>query len=742
MRVRQFGKYQLEALIGTGGMGEVYRAYDTQRHRTVAIKLLPDTPSNNNSYKRRFRRESYLAARLREPHVVPIHDFGELEGRLFIDMRLVDGDSIHTILEKEGSIPSPRTTYIIGQVAEALEAAHSDGLVHRDIKPSNILVTATDFVYVVDFGIAQAMSTDSTVLTVSGTAVGTLDYMAPERFENRNIDKRSDVYSLTCLLHECLTGSHPFSGDDLPSLMYAHIFSPPPQPSRINPAVPESFDPVIARGMAKSPGARFGTALELAEAAKAALAGHSPATSAPSGAEEITDTPGTAPESRSHRSPEPQTSTNPSIEVGDLAEAVAPPSSRDEQATQTAAMADPHDRDPASDLGPLPPPPPPDVAGRTDRNWLPRVPLARASTAAFVAVLVVALVVVVLDRRGDHAAGPAGPTGQAGELSGLALPAASLPRDETPTPVAASVAVPVVDRSIPIGPGTGPGQVAVAPDGRYAYTVNRDTSSLSVIDTTLNTVTATVPITVGPPQFVAFAPDGRRAYLSITNSNRNDDMVAVLDTASNMIVATIPVGIFPYALSVSPDGKSVYVPDHDSDTISVISTATNTVVATIRVPASPHSIKFSRDGRRAYVANHQSNVVSVLDTTKNTISATVAVGLSPHSLAVAPDQSQVADVNYNGNSVSTIATPADVVTATISVGANPQDIAFAPDGQHAYVANNADNNISVIDAKNNRVTATIPAGRGPTSVAVTPDGRHAYVTNLDSADVTVLSTAR
>ncbi|HEY2764580.1 MAG TPA: protein kinase, partial [Pseudonocardiaceae bacterium] len=332
MRVRQFGRYQLEALIGAGGMGEVYRAYDTQRHRWVAVKLLPDALSNNHSYKRRFRRESYLAASLREPHVIPIHDFGELEGRLFIDMRLVDGESIHTILEKEGPIPPPRTTHIIGQVAEALEAAHVDGLVHRDIKPSNILVTATDFVYVVDFGIAQAMSTDSTVLTVSGTAVGTLDYMAPERFENRDIDSRSDVYSLTCLLHECLTASRPFSGDDLPSLMYAHIFSSPPQPSKINPGVPEAFDSVIARGMAKSPGARFCTALELAEAAKAALTGHDPATSALSGADKTADTPGSTPVSRSDRASElPQTPTEsdvgaiPATSVADLSDSGPPP---------------------------------------------------------------------------------------------------------------------------------------------------------------------------------------------------------------------------------------------------------------------------------------------------------------------------------------------------------------------------------------------------------------------------------
>lgn len=269
---RQFGQYRLEALIGTGGMGEVFRAFDTQRYRSVAVKLLLDKFCNDSAYQERFRQESYVAAGLREPHIIPIHDFGEMDGRLFIDMRLVDGESIHATLGKHGTIAPARTVHLIAQVAEALDAAHADGLVHRDIKPSNILVTASDFVYVVDFGVAHAMGTTSTALTRSGATVGTLDYMAPERFQNRHIDGRVDIYSLSCLLHECLTGSHPFPGYDLPALMYAHVFSPPPQPSKINPRVPPEFDAVVAKGMAKDPAARFDTAVKLADAARAALA--------------------------------------------------------------------------------------------------------------------------------------------------------------------------------------------------------------------------------------------------------------------------------------------------------------------------------------------------------------------------------------------------------------------------------------------------------------------------------------
>ena len=138
-------------------MGEVYKAYDTHRDRYVALKLLPEALSGDRDYLERFRRESNVAARLRDPHVIPIHDFGEIDGQLFIDMRLVDGVDIAALLKTNGRIAPQRAVYLISQVAEALDAAHADHLVHRDIKPSNILVTSSDFVYVVDFGIARSV---------------------------------------------------------------------------------------------------------------------------------------------------------------------------------------------------------------------------------------------------------------------------------------------------------------------------------------------------------------------------------------------------------------------------------------------------------------------------------------------------------------------------------------------------------------------------------------------------------
>ncbi len=257
-------------------MGEVYEAYYTHRDRYVALKLMPEAFSGDREYLKRFQRESHVAARLREPHVIPIHDFGEIDGRLFIDMRLVDGADIGALLAKYGRIAPQRAVYLLSQVAQALNAAHADHLVHRDIKPSNILVTLSDFVYVVDFGIARSVGGPQTSLTITGATIGTLDYMAPERFAGHAVDGRADVYSLACVLHECLTGTSPFRGKDLPSLIYAHLCSSPPQASSIVEGVPPALDAVIARGMAKDPKDRFPTAGALAAAAREALLTEAP----------------------------------------------------------------------------------------------------------------------------------------------------------------------------------------------------------------------------------------------------------------------------------------------------------------------------------------------------------------------------------------------------------------------------------------------------------------------------------
>ena len=279
-----FGPYELIELLGRGGMGEVWRAVDTRKGRTVALKRLPAEMTGEREFEDRFRREAQAAVRLNDPHVIPIHDFGEIEGRLFLDMRLVAGDDLGAVVEKEGALEPARAVSVLEQVASALDAAHDEGLVHRDVKPSNILLTPSkgtaaprDFVYLIDFGIATGAAL-GTRLTQTGLAIGTAAYMAPERFtDGVDADRRIDVYALGCVLHEMLTGRAAFAGRDFASLMYQHLNTAPTAPSRITGGLPAGFDEVVARALAKDPDDRWSRAGDLTEAARRVLAPTRPA---------------------------------------------------------------------------------------------------------------------------------------------------------------------------------------------------------------------------------------------------------------------------------------------------------------------------------------------------------------------------------------------------------------------------------------------------------------------------------
>lgn len=267
-----FGPYRLVRLLRQGGMGEVYEAEDTRKGRMVALKLISQQFSGNSEFRARLQREADIAGRLTEPHVVPIHDYGEFDGRFYVDMRLVDGVNLATLLHRDGALAPPRAIAIISQVAAALDAAHAAGVTHRDVTPANILVTPSDFAYLADFGIARAATDPG--LTQVGTAIGTYYYMAPERFTDDDVTHSADIYSLACVLSECLTGSPPYRADTVERLVAAHLTKTAPPPSQLRPgAIPPALDRVIAKGMAKRPEERYRTAGEFAAAAHDALTG-------------------------------------------------------------------------------------------------------------------------------------------------------------------------------------------------------------------------------------------------------------------------------------------------------------------------------------------------------------------------------------------------------------------------------------------------------------------------------------
>ncbi|MBH0777422.1 serine/threonine-protein kinase [Nocardia bovistercoris] len=263
----RFGDYRLERMLGEGGMGQVWLARDRAGAR-VALKLLPVRLASDASFRLRFEREAQLAAGLRDPHLVAIHRHGSVDGQLFIEMDYVEGTDLGALLTARGPLQACAAVEILDQVAAALDTAHAAGLVHRDVKPSNILVRADGFAYLIDFGIARGVG--QTGLTATGLAIGTWAYMAPERF-NGVSDARTDIYSLACVLYECVTGRRPYGDTDPARQMHDHLMTAPPRPSTVRPAVPAALDEVIARGMAKSPGDRHPSAGEFARAARVAV---------------------------------------------------------------------------------------------------------------------------------------------------------------------------------------------------------------------------------------------------------------------------------------------------------------------------------------------------------------------------------------------------------------------------------------------------------------------------------------
>ncbi|MFE6858289.1 protein kinase [Nocardia sp. NPDC057668] len=263
-----FGQYRLERKLGEGGMGQVWQAHDTKTDRVVALKVLPAELAADTGYRQRFEREARIAARLRGPHLVTIHTFGDIDGRLFIDMEYIEGVDVAVTLRDSGPMSPMAAVDIIAQVAAALDVIHRAGLVHRDIKPANSVVHPSGFVYLIDFGTAHY--TGYTAITATGQAIGTLPYMAPERFHG-TADPRSDIYALACVLYECLTGAKPFGNTEPAKQIHDHLHTAPPRAAHVNPRIPAGLDDVIARGMAKDPNQRYPSAGAFANAARTAL---------------------------------------------------------------------------------------------------------------------------------------------------------------------------------------------------------------------------------------------------------------------------------------------------------------------------------------------------------------------------------------------------------------------------------------------------------------------------------------
>jgi serine/threonine protein kinase len=265
--------YRIESVLGRGGMGVVYRATQLSLDRPVAIKLIAPERAADAVYRERFKLESRAAAAIEHPNVIPVYEAGEDAGVLFIAMRLVEGVDLAAVLARGGAIEPRRATALLAQLGAAIDVAHAYRLVHRDVKPANVLLTfdEPEHLYLTDFGVARRLGA-VTRATDAGQWVGTIDYLAPEQIRGEGVDGAVDVYAATCVLYHCLTGQVPFPRYNEAAQLWAHINAAPPAPSQLVGSLPSAIDGVIARGMAKNPRDRFGSATELARACSEALA--------------------------------------------------------------------------------------------------------------------------------------------------------------------------------------------------------------------------------------------------------------------------------------------------------------------------------------------------------------------------------------------------------------------------------------------------------------------------------------
>ena len=260
---KRLGKYQILEEIGRGGFAAVYRSLDIKLDRIVALKVLAPHLVWDKGFVARFKREAKTVASLKHPSIVAIHEVGEADGKHYIAMDYLEGRTLKQLIDEEGPLPLDRVTRIVEQLASALDYAHEQGVVHRDIKPSNIIVGEDDHVTLTDFGIVKA--TDGTTLTKTGMLMGTPQYMSPEQCQGREVDRRSDVYSLGIVLYEMLTSRVPFTADNTPSILYMHVHETVASPRSLNPALPQRLEPVLARTLAKKAEERYATAGEMAQ---------------------------------------------------------------------------------------------------------------------------------------------------------------------------------------------------------------------------------------------------------------------------------------------------------------------------------------------------------------------------------------------------------------------------------------------------------------------------------------------
>lgn len=649
---RRMGAYLLGEVLGRGGMGVVYRARHVHLGREVAVKVLAPELAGHEDFRERFLRESRLAASLDHPNVVTVYDAGDFEGMLYIAMQYVEGTDLAKFLAEHGPLTPATALSMLDQVGAALDAAHRVRLVHRDVKPANVLL-ASGHCYLTDFGLTKrASATDaSAALTRTGEFLGTVAYAAPEQIEGRALDGRADIYALTCLLHECLTGARPFPRESEPAIIYAHLCDSPPRPTELRPELPPGIDGVVARGMAKLPAERYPTCSGLVAAAREALNEADPRSDAPA-----VEAPSTRrAHSRSHSR---------------LAATVVSSDGADN--TRTVMES----RGPAR-------------RGRR-RVVLPAVVL--------VGVAAVALAIALLSSGGPSAHKRIeGQTKLAGSRPQVAETA-----HVVGNPIQVGSEPTWVDGSsslLWVANFGGSTVTRVTPDGKVRTDIQLQPAPFAVLKIGgtfwVSSADAGVvtPISVatglpGKPVAVGDRPEwltGDENGLFV--SNAASDTVSVINPRTDALVGPpIRVGSVPRGIAFS--GTAVWVADSgDGDVDRIVD---GQVTKTIAVGHRPIGVAVG--GNAVWVANELDNTVSRIDLAEDTVK-TIRVGKAPFAVAFGLGSAWV--TNSGDDTVTRLdASTGDPIGGSITVGRDPTGITVI--GKAVWVTNRRSNTVQEI----------------------------------------------
>jgi YVTN family beta-propeller protein len=597
-------------------MSVVYLAHHDRLDRKVALKLLDPELAESEAFRKRFIRESKIAAGLDHPNVIPVHDAGEADGVLYIAMRYVSGSDLKEVIRRGGPLDPGDVVRVIDQMAAALDAAHAQGLVHRDVKPGNALLPTptpparVGHLYLADFGLTRK-SLSGTGITRSGQFVGTIDYVAPEQIRSEPVDGRADVYSLACVLYECLVGEPPFVRDNEVAVMFAHINDPPPAPTERRTHLPAEIDAVVAKGMAKQAGDRYGSAGELAEATHAALLPVLPSdarTRPPMGRP-------VSPQRRRRR----RTFAGVAVALAAIIAIVAAVVSSGGSPGTTGGSPG------TSGSSAV-------VESRIESNSVGMVDAATGKVMHAIQVgaspshIAVGEGAIWVTNTDGHSVSRIDPESHAVQ------------------------AIPNV--------GSSPSGITTA--GGFVWVTNSLDGTVAKIDPSTNTVTQTIPVGNGPLGIVAGGG-------SIWVANTGDATITRIDPKTGAADAPLPIPATELAFR---DG-TLWATDEAENRVVRIDPSKGSVTSSIEVGEDPTAIAIG-DGA-VWVTNILGGDVSKIDPITNKAVDLIPTGNGPNSIAVGPDGVWV--TNQQDGTLKRIDPSSDDVTRTIHIGNRPQGVA-------------------------------------------------------------------